>query len=90
MAWLRVLWARLNPARWSPPARAFAAAALCFALFAGLTVGVVAYQITSSQHSWCQLLGTLTLPQPPHSPPLTKRGQEVVQELHDLQRGLGC
>jgi len=87
---VRAVLARLNPTRWSSAARAFAAAAMCFVAFAGLTVGMVTYEVSSSQHAWCQLLHTLTLPAPKDSPPLTKRGLEVVRELHDIQRNLGC
>jgi hypothetical protein len=62
----------------------------CLVVFALVTAWFVTYQVTQSQHLWCQLLHTLTLPQPKGSPPLTKRGAEVVRDLNNLREGLGC
>lgn len=86
----RKVLSRVNPGSWSALTRAFVIVAVLFVALNGMTVATVAYQISESQHEWCQLLGTLTLPAPKGSPPLNSRSQEVLNELHDLQRSLGC
>ena len=92
---VQVLWANLNPARWSPPARAFAAAAVCFVAFAGLTVGMVTYQVSASQHVFCQLMDTLTSVKPPAAGkpganPSRAYAAKVAADLVNLKRNLGC
>jgi hypothetical protein len=70
--------------------RAEITAVLCLVTWTALTGGYVSWQISQSQHHFCSLLRTLTLPPPPGSPPQIPRGRLIAQNLADLKASLGC
>lgn len=55
----------------------------------GLTIGYVAKARAQDDRRWCDLLGTLTQPQPTAAPQ-TPQGRQVAAKLQELYREFGC
>jgi hypothetical protein len=70
---------------------------LCFVAFSGLTTWFVAYQVSQSQHKFCELIVTLSnAPAPPQAAsgsqanPGRAFDEKIAQDILDLKRSLGC
>lgn len=68
---------------------------VCFIAFAGLNVGFVVWQVTNSEHVWCQVIDTLNKPPSPaggtpESNPARAYDQQLSHEFQVLKGNLGC
>jgi hypothetical protein len=65
---------------------------ISFTLALGMTITYVAKARHEDDRRWCELLTTLSQPQPT-TPPLTPqevRGRRVAEEINQLRRSFGC
>lgn len=68
---------------------------MCFIAFTGITVGFVLWQVSSSQHKWCDTISLLTavpVPSPtdPANNPSREESYRLYQDFSSLKGRLGC